>query len=291
MELMNIPREFSSRYLNDGFSGGEKKRMEILQLAMLRPEARGTRRDRLGPRHRRAADGRRGRQQVRRPRPGHPDHHPLPAHPSPGEARLRPRDVRRADRQAGRPRAGRAARGARLRLDPRGGRGRRGVACARSAWRRPQRRPGRSPPPLALEEIRSQFPLLAREQNGEPLAYLDNGATSQKPLAVIEALDRYWREQNANVHRGVYTALGGGDGAVRAGAARRWRRRLGADRREVVFVAQRDRGPQPRRVLVGTGERPRGRSHPADRDGAPLQHRPLVPARPGDGARSSTGRR
>jgi len=38
MELMSIPREFSSRYLNDGFSGGEKKRMEILQLAMLRPE-------------------------------------------------------------------------------------------------------------------------------------------------------------------------------------------------------------------------------------------------------------
>jgi Fe-S cluster assembly ATP-binding protein len=38
MELVNIPRDFSSRYLNDGFSGGEKKRMEILQLAMLRPE-------------------------------------------------------------------------------------------------------------------------------------------------------------------------------------------------------------------------------------------------------------
>jgi Fe-S cluster assembly ATP-binding protein len=37
MELMNIPKEFSSRYLNDGFSGGEKKRLEILQLAMLRP--------------------------------------------------------------------------------------------------------------------------------------------------------------------------------------------------------------------------------------------------------------
>ena len=37
MELMNIPREFSSRYVNDGFSGGEKKRLEILQLAMLRP--------------------------------------------------------------------------------------------------------------------------------------------------------------------------------------------------------------------------------------------------------------
>jgi Fe-S cluster assembly ATP-binding protein len=38
MELMSIPREFSSRYLNDGFSGGEKKRMEILQMAMLRPQ-------------------------------------------------------------------------------------------------------------------------------------------------------------------------------------------------------------------------------------------------------------
>src|SRR5918994_962104 len=38
MALTNIPKEFSSRYLNDGFSGGEKKRMEILQLAMLRPE-------------------------------------------------------------------------------------------------------------------------------------------------------------------------------------------------------------------------------------------------------------
>ena len=38
MELVNIPREFSSRYLNEGFSGGEKKRMEILQLALLRPE-------------------------------------------------------------------------------------------------------------------------------------------------------------------------------------------------------------------------------------------------------------
>ncbi|HEX2129675.1 MAG TPA: Fe-S cluster assembly ATPase SufC [Solirubrobacterales bacterium] len=38
MELVNIPKEFSSRYINDGFSGGEKKRMEVLQLAMLRPQ-------------------------------------------------------------------------------------------------------------------------------------------------------------------------------------------------------------------------------------------------------------
>jgi len=89
--------------------------------------------------------------------------------------------------------------------------------------------------PPKVEEIRSQFPILDREQDGRPLAYLDNGATSQKPLAVIEALDRYWREQNANVHRGVYRlseeATELYEHARRAVAAR-----LGADRREVVFV-------------------------------------------------------
>jgi cysteine desulfurase / selenocysteine lyase len=87
----------------------------------------------------------------------------------------------------------------------------------------------------AVEEIRSQFPLLARTQDGRPLAYLDNGATSQKPLAVIEALDRWWRERNANVHRGVYRlseeATSAYEQARRVVAAR-----LGADRREVVFV-------------------------------------------------------
>jgi cysteine desulfurase/selenocysteine lyase len=97
----------------------------------------------------------------------------------------------------------------------------------------PPRAKASTPPPV--EEIRTQFPLLRREQGGMPIAYLDNGATSQKPLAVIEALDRYWREQNANVHRGVYrlseeatTAYERARSVVAA--------RLGADRREVVFV-------------------------------------------------------
>ena len=123
MELANIPKDFSSRYLNDGFSGGEKKRMELLQLALLRPEIAVLDETDSGPRHRRPAHRRRRRQQVRRPRHGRPDHHPLPAHPAHGQARLRPRHVRGADRQGGRPGAGRAARGEGLRLDPRGGRG------------------------------------------------------------------------------------------------------------------------------------------------------------------------
>lgn len=51
---------------------------------------------------------------------------------------------------------------------------------------------------------RKDFPILSREIRGKPLIYLDNGATTQKPLAVIEAQSRVYREQNANVHRGVH---------------------------------------------------------------------------------------
>jgi len=55
-----------------------------------------------------------------------------------------------------------------------------------------------------FDQIRQQFPILQQTENGQPLVYLDNGATSQKPLKVIETIERYYREQNANVHRGVY---------------------------------------------------------------------------------------
>lgn len=58
---------------------------------------------------------------------------------------------------------------------------------------------------IDIDALREEFPILAREINGHPLVYLDNGATSQKPLAVLEAVDRYWTTQNANVHRGVHT--------------------------------------------------------------------------------------
>ncbi len=56
-----------------------------------------------------------------------------------------------------------------------------------------------------LAEIRAQFPVLEREVHGKPLIYLDNAATTQKPLPVIQALDEYYRRYNANVHRGVHT--------------------------------------------------------------------------------------
>ncbi|TXB69431.1 aminotransferase class V-fold PLP-dependent enzyme [Phaeodactylibacter luteus] len=55
-----------------------------------------------------------------------------------------------------------------------------------------------------LEEIRKDFPLLEREMNGQPLAFLDSAASSQKPNAVIQKIARYYEQEHANVHRGVY---------------------------------------------------------------------------------------
>ena len=56
-----------------------------------------------------------------------------------------------------------------------------------------------------LQNIRSQFPILHQNINGKPLVYLDNAATSQKPISVIEAWDSYYKTLNANVHRGIHT--------------------------------------------------------------------------------------
>ncbi len=52
--------------------------------------------------------------------------------------------------------------------------------------------------------IRSDFPILSREVGGKPLVYLDNSATTQKPLSVIDALSRFFSHENANIHRGVH---------------------------------------------------------------------------------------
>ncbi|QBZ82587.1 Cysteine desulfurase SufS [Hydrogenovibrio crunogenus] len=57
---------------------------------------------------------------------------------------------------------------------------------------------------MKFSDIRDAFPILKLQENGQPLVYLDSGATSQKPLKVIEAIDHYYRAENANVHRGVY---------------------------------------------------------------------------------------
>src|SRR5215203_2871394 len=58
---------------------------------------------------------------------------------------------------------------------------------------------------LDVARIKADFPILKRQVHGKRLVYLDSAATSQKPLAVLDAMDGYYREYNANVHRGVYT--------------------------------------------------------------------------------------
>lgn len=89
---------------------------------------------------------------------------------------------------------------------------------------------------LDLARIRSDFPILAEHINGNPLVYLDNGATSQKPQVVLDAIANYYSHMNANIHRGVHTL------SVRAteahDAARQTVRKFlnAADTREIIFV-------------------------------------------------------
>ncbi len=58
---------------------------------------------------------------------------------------------------------------------------------------------------LNIAKIRADFPILKRKINGKPLVYFDNAATGQKPQVVIDALDKYYKNTNANIHRGVHT--------------------------------------------------------------------------------------
>lgn len=58
--------------------------------------------------------------------------------------------------------------------------------------------------PLKIQEIREQFPILSTQMSGKPLVYLDNGATTQKPQRVIDAVKAFYDSQNSNIHRGIY---------------------------------------------------------------------------------------
>ena len=265
MELADIPKDFSSRYLNDGFSGGEKKRMEILQLALLRPRFAvldetdsGLDIDAL----RVVADG------VNRF--SGPDmgvliitHYQRILHyvkPDFVHVMFEGRIVKEGGPSSSRPSRRRATAGSgrksrrrreRLSRDLRRSRRRRsrGFPGARA---RGQRRPGRLP------GLRRQRPARPR---------LDPGGG---PLRAPPPLERPPR---------LAHPLGRGDGRLRGrprdrGRPHRRRRPPRGDLR-----SQRHRGDQPRRPGLGRRQRRRGRSHRAHGDGAPLQHRPLAAAR------------
>ena len=93
-----------------------------------------------------------------------------------------------------------------------------------------------SMPALDVDRLRDDFPILKRRVHGKPLVYLDNAATTQKPHAVIDRLTRYYREENANIHRGVHALSV--EATVAYDAARdRIRQFLNAaEAREVIFV-------------------------------------------------------
>ena len=93
---------------------------------------------------------------------------------------------------------------------------------------------------VSVAEIRKDFPILAtvpaNSRNGEPIAYLDNAATTQKPLSVVETLSRFYLETNANVHRALY-AMGEEATAAFEGARRKVQRFINAARpSEIVYT-------------------------------------------------------
>ncbi len=89
---------------------------------------------------------------------------------------------------------------------------------------------------LDVERVRKDFPILQRSINGRPLVYLDSGASSQRPLAVLRAVEEYETHSHANVHRGVH-ALSQAATEAFEGARERVRRFINArSTKEIIFT-------------------------------------------------------
>jgi len=84
-------------------------------------------------------------------------------------------------------------------------------------------------------QIKKDFPILARQVHGKPLVYLDNAATTQKPQVVIDAISRYYENHNANTHRGIHV-LGEEATEIQEGGREIVARFLNAEPEEIVFV-------------------------------------------------------
>ena len=93
-----------------------------------------------------------------------------------------------------------------------------------------------TPPALNVERIRQDFPILARVFSGHRLVYLDNAATTQKPQQVLDTLGRYYREGNANIHRGVYALSAEATAAYDAARVKVQRFLNARASREIVFT-------------------------------------------------------
>ena len=88
---------------------------------------------------------------------------------------------------------------------------------------------------MNIAELRADFPALQQEVHDRPLIYLDNAATTHKPKVVLDALDKFYREDNSNVHRGVHTLSQRATESYE-GARAKIAQFLGAEANEIVFV-------------------------------------------------------
>ncbi len=87
-----------------------------------------------------------------------------------------------------------------------------------------------------VTKVRKDFPILREKVHGKPLVYLDNAATTQKPLSVIEALDKYYREYNSNIHRGLHLLSERATEAYEASRIKVQKFMNAADSREIIFT-------------------------------------------------------
>lgn len=87
-----------------------------------------------------------------------------------------------------------------------------------------------------VEKFRKDFPILSEKVHGKTLVYLDNAATTHKPLAVIEALDRYYKEYNSNIHRGLHLLSEKATAAYEAARVKVQKFLNAADSKEIIFT-------------------------------------------------------
>ncbi|MCY3558113.1 MAG: cysteine desulfurase [Chloroflexi bacterium] len=109
---------------------------------------------------------------------------------------------------------------------------------------------------MDVAAIRAQFPILSREVHGQPLVYLDNAATTQKPQSVIDALSGYYSTMNANIHRGLHTLAEEATSAYE-GVRRQVAEFVGASsHREIVFTRNTTESLNLLAYTLGTRLRP-----------------------------------
>src|SRR5450755_2966314 len=136
-------------------------------------------------------------------------------------------------------------------------------------------------PAFDVYSLRGDFPVLAERVHGRPLVWLDNGATTQKPVAVIERLDHFCRHENSNIHRAAHELAARATDCLRRCAGEDGTFPARPLQRRDRVRARHHRGDQPGRPGMGPRERRPWRRDPDHVARASRQHRSLAAALPG----------